>query len=127
MVKRSNDLLGDLFGDLFGSTWSSKTVERVEENTNSGLRSYRSASDDDGMTLTVDLPGVDPKTVRLSVGGDKVVVSGKNRGKDFKQTYTLSAEMDVSTARATLRHGQLEIRIARSPAADMREIPIEII
>lgn len=126
MSKRSSNLFDDLFGDaLFG--WKTKTVEKVEEKYDGHLRSYRSTSDDKSMTLTVDLPGIDPRSVSLHVGNDQVVVRGRNKGKDFTQRYTISNEFDVSTARASLRHGQLEIGIARSgELPPLKEVPIEI-
>jgi HSP20 family molecular chaperone IbpA len=78
------------------------------------------------MTLHVDLPGVDPKTITLEVGGSQVVVSGTNAGKTFTNKYTLSDEFEVSTAFAAWRHGRLDIRILRSGRPEFKKIPIEI-
>lgn len=125
------DLFGDMFSDLFGTNWFAKTEGtpdnmKVVETRDGQLRSYRTVSDETGTTLTVDLPGVDPKTVQLQVGGNKVVVTGKNGKKDFTQRYTLAGELDVASARATLKLGQLVIKIARLPVPDLKNVPIEI-
>lgn len=105
-------VFGDLFGDFFGSKKLSKHVVPGLTN-NGGLRSYSSESDAKGMTLFVDLPGVDPTTVTLEVGGDLIVVRAKHLGKDLFHKYTISSEFDVKSAIASLIHGRLEIRLRR--------------
>lgn len=115
----------DLFSDFFGSKKLSKHVTPGLENRG-GLRSYSSDSDDRGMTLHIDLPGIDPKGVSVQVGGCQVVVSGENGGKTFTNRYTLSGEFDVQTAFAAWRHGRLDVRILRSGRPEFKKIPIEI-
>lgn len=120
----AKDPFSDMFGDLFASK---KLTERVEQDaTHSRLRSYETKSDDDGMTLYVDLPGIDPKTLKVEVGGSQIVVSGANAGKTFTNRYTLSDEFDVQTASAAWRHGRLDVRILRSGRPEFKKIPIEI-
>lgn len=120
-----NGMFDDLFGDFFGSRKLSKHVVPGLQNQG-GLRSYSSDSDDRGMYLYVDLPGIDPKTIKVEVGGSQVVVSGANAGKTFTNRYTLSDEFDVSTASAAWRHGRLDVRILRSGRPEFKKIPIEI-
>ena len=120
-----NGMFEDLFGDFFGGKRLSKHV--VPGLTNQGgLRSYSSDSDAGGMYLYVDLPGIDPKTLNVEVGGSQVVVSGTNAGKTFTNKYTLSDEFDVQTAFAAWRHGRLDIRILRSGRPEFKKIAIEI-
>lgn len=118
-------MFSDIFGDFFGSKKLSKHVVPGLYNQG-GLRSYSSDSDDRGMYLYVDLPGIDPKTVKVEVGGNLVVVSGNNEGKTFTNRYTLSNEFDVNTAFAVWRHGRLDVRVLRSGQPELRKIPIEI-
>ena len=123
----------DWFGDLFGSpgvfsTMSSTMNSSVKKTEHDGtLRSYKSTSDPTGMTLYVDLPGVDPNTVELTVCGSRVVVKGVNRGRQFINTYTVSNDFSTETTVAKLSFGQLEIRLRRAGhEGKVRKINIEI-
>jgi HSP20 family molecular chaperone IbpA len=114
-------LMEDLFGGLIKTE---KTVKTTETTT----KSYSSNSDDNGMSLNIDLPGIDPKSLTLRVGEDVVVVDGKNGTKTFTHKYTISGDFDVKTAVARWIHGRLQVRLSRKPATQpaFQTIQIEI-
>ena len=72
------DDFNGLFGDLFSTRLTKITTEPEEVKKYvpvSDLRGYSSTSGDDGMTLLVNLPGIDPKSLKLVAKDDLLVVS----------------------------------------------------
>ena len=125
MAKRP-DLTKDLFGDLFSSFSLDKVFKTTETTVTSETRSYRTVSDGAGLVLEVDLPGVDPKTVTLEAFPNQLVVKGKRGDKSFTQKFTLAPGYETRTARASMAHGQLKVKVAGSASPAPVMIPIEI-
>lgn len=89
--------------------------------------------------LLVDLPGVDPATVEVSVTGRVLTLRG-DRPRDptvpvggqtlerpyglFSRQVDLPADVDVEAVRAEARHGVISIRLPKVAAARPRTIPI---
>jgi len=120
------DFRSDTFSELF-STFNEKQAKLGSSTTpaTSDLRSWRSKSDDTGMTLEVDLPGISPKDVTLWAVDNQLTVMGKGERK-FTNRYTIDVEYDVLTATASMKNGQLRVRLERAPAKDAKRIPIVI-
>jgi HSP20 family molecular chaperone IbpA len=133
----ANDLFGDkLFGDVFGEAMDDlfssvkKTTHTVVRasiwDDVASSRSYRSISDESGVTLEVDLPGVDPKDVSLWQGSNQLIVEGKRGDKTFTHRYTLAPGFDVKTATASISNGQLKVRVLGSQSSAATQVPIEV-
>jgi HSP20 family protein len=90
--------------------------------------------------LSVDLPGVDPSTIDLSVSGDVLTIKGervlnhpvggraRNRERasgPFSRQITLGDGVDPDNVQAEARHGVLYIRLPRKEAAKPRTIPVQ--
>ena len=126
MPKQTN-IFSDLFSEIFGSDAAPDLgLTSASDDQQPGLRSYACDTDKLGMTLRIDLPGIDPKTLGLKVGKSKVQVTGKNGDKAFTNTYTVSGGFDFSSAMARWQHGRLEVRIGRANEPAMQRIAIEI-
>jgi HSP20 family protein len=70
--------------------------------------------DDDGATLTMNVPGYNKKLIDVSVDGDTLVIEGKANSGDtggFTRRYTLSDSYDVSGIDATVVDGVLTLSI----------------
>lgn len=96
---------------------------------------------DDRIEITVDLPGVDAASVRISAKGQTVLIVGHKmprrsrqdssfhlveRGYGrFARAVRLSSACDTSRATATLRQGELRICVPR--IADRRGRPVRIL
>ncbi len=130
------DEFDGLFGDLFSTRRSSSFAvdasssepEAVAKYTPvSDLRGYSSTSDDNGMTLLVNLPGIDPKAIKLTVKDDLIVVSGPTReGKTFTNRYKIAHDFDMRTVSASWQHGQLTVKVNWSPPTDGHQIIIKL-
>jgi len=132
MFEEFEGLLGDLFSTRLVTTPApgsplAEPKEVSKYTPTSDLRGYSSTSDDAGMTLLVDLPGVDPKALRLSVKDDLVVVSGPTReGKTFTNRYKIARDFDTRTVTASWQHGQLTVKVSWVRPTEGINIPIEL-
>lgn len=104
-----------LLDDLYAPTWSSRLSS-----------SYRVNNIDDGLELSLDLPGVKSKDLNVQVTDRVIIISGKSRGDDFKHTYRLSKEYDPETASASLEDGVLTLRFAKVKNTATKTIEVKI-
>lgn len=89
--------------------------------------------------LHIDLPGVDPSAIDLTIDGHvvtieanreftpgddaEVVHSGRRHGA-FKRSFRLGADLDTEALSARSEHGVLVLSVPRSAAAQPRRIEI---
>ncbi len=97
---------------------------------------------EDRFQLFVDVPGVDPKDVELTLEGDVLTISGERfmqaakegenvirrrteRGSGrFHRRFILPDSVDAENVRASDRHGVLEISIPKQARAQPRRIEV---
>jgi HSP20 family protein len=90
--------------------------------------------------LWIDLPGVDPNTVELTVTGPQLSLRGDRRAPEvedgrrhsaervygpFFRQVALPSEVDVDAVEAQSRNGVLEIRLPKAQAVRPRTIPVK--
>lgn len=92
--------------------------------------------------IRLDVPGVDGKSVKVSMLEDTLTVKGERReesqGKGdkwhrverfhgaFERRFHLAGPMQADQVEATYKDGVLEIRIPKSEQARVREIPVQV-
>jgi HSP20 family protein len=93
--------------------------------------------------IRLDVPGVDGKSVKVSVFEDTLTVQGERRemtdGKKddkwhrverfhgaFERRFHLAGPMQADKVEATYKDGVLEVRIPKSEQARPREIPVQV-
>ena len=95
----------------------------------------------EGLVADVELPGVDPKEVDVSVTGDEMTVSGRVAGEEdpkdmvvrrrerdaceFSRTLRLPFRANAAGVKATCRNGILRIAVPRSDEDKPRKIAVE--
>jgi HSP20 family protein len=93
------------------------------------------------LVLVVDLPGVDPSTIDLSLTGNVLSLRGEkvqaaevpdahNRVREravgsFHRQVTLTEAVDFDRVQAEAKHGVLTVRLPKQEAARPRTIPIQ--
>lgn len=102
------------------------------------------ADSGDLLTMTVELPGLDPKDVQIDLDGDILTLSGEKRSerkeegtnKDyyleersygaFQRSFTLPPTVDGNAINATFDKGVLTLKLPKSKEAKVRgrRIPI---
>jgi HSP20 family protein len=130
------DELDDLFSRFFGKedagSWN------VFEN------SFAPAVDtvvrDGKVVVKVDLPGIDPKSVDVTVHGDRLTLAGERKAEHeeskagrfyrelrygrFQRTVRLPGPVDPDTVTARYRDGVLEITMKAPAGAEPTRVPV---
>jgi len=91
--------------------------------------------------IKADLPGVKDEDVQISASGNRVTISGKREHDQreegetyyfaeteygmFSRTFTLPDPVDVESAKADLKNGQLILRIPKRPEMQQKQIMIK--
>lgn len=88
---------------------------------------YTASTDDNGMVIDIDLPGISPRDVTLWVTGAVVIVKHPSKGGAAiaTQRYTVSADYDLGTTEGSMADGRLRVRVARAKPVVPRRIVIE--
>lgn len=129
LVKRTNDIMRDtldpfkVFDDIFDggmfrplrTTWSQ--VDDI----------YHVETNDNGMKLSVDVPGVKAADMDISIQGREIRISGKQRGREFAYRYVIARTYDIDGARASLADGVLTLEFDKVPEAQPKKIEINVV
>lgn len=117
--------------DLFGAFTPGKKVDKMvstSPETTGMMKNYSTkevtATETD---LLIEVPGVQPNDLSLKVHLNKVIVSGSKDGKTFTNTYTMSSEFVLGSARAWLSNGLLTVRLQKSPVVEPKSITIKVL
>jgi HSP20 family protein len=81
--------------------------------------------DEDGATITVDMPGVDIDDVDLTFHAGKLMISGKRGEQTYRYAVTLSDALDPNSLEASLDKGVLTVKAAKRPEAKPRKIALK--
>jgi len=105
-----------------------------------GVRTHLS-TDEDGWTLTADLPGVGANEVAVKVEHDVLTLSSKRslavpdgyepvrrerRDWDFERSFRLGPDVDPAGVQAAFSDGRLSVTLPRRAASGPRSVDIHI-
>jgi HSP20 family protein len=93
----------------------------------------------DELVVRVDLPGIKPEEVDLSVEGDRLTIRGERKAVEesedrlyrevrygrFERTVALPGGVDPDSVKATYHDGVLEITMAAPKAMVSKKVPIQ--
>lgn len=124
MISRHYDSAAkNYYGDIFDifrvfdeSCFSPKT-QRAKSSA------YRVESDEESLTLSIDIPGVKLADLTVEVVGTQIKVSGKLREEEFKYLYSISKKYNPENPDATLENGVLTLRFSKN-VSDVKSIKI---
>lgn len=96
----------------------------------------------EAFVLTADLPGADPKQIKVTLTNDVLSLRGERRvaksategalhrteraSGSFERSFTLGTPVRADQIKATYRDGVLEIRIPKADEAREREIEVQV-
>jgi HSP20 family molecular chaperone IbpA len=94
-----------------------------------------------GITLTADLPGVDPSELAIGIDGrtltleaplrlgeanSLVSVYAEVRANQYRRSFELSSELDTGAVDASLKDGVLTLRLPKLERAKPRRIEVRV-
>ena len=88
---------------------------------------YVSNVDENGATITVNLPGVHKDNVTISYSDVDYTVkieAQKNKCNVFSQAFDFCEKLDIQNATATMEHGQLVFKIPNKKPPQLKTIKI---
>ena len=115
------NLLDDIFDDLVSSY---KVGYRHSNSTD-----YKTDSDDDGVILTMNVPGYNKKLIDVSVSNDNLTIEGKANSGDssgFNHTFTINDNLDSDGIDATVVDGVLTVSVPYAEAVKPRKIEVKV-
>ena len=114
-----DEFIDDVFKDPYPSPgWS-----------NNYSSDYKTSSDDDGVTLTMNVPGYNKKLIDVSVSGDRLIIEGKahtGSTKGFNHTFTINEGLDSESTEATVIDGVLTVSISYAEEVKPRKIEVKV-
>ena len=119
---RSN-LIDEMIDDIFSVRLS------PEFKLGSEYKPYKIDSDDDGVILTMNVPGYNKKLVDVSVSGDTLTIEGKVHSGDtdgFNHTFTINDNLDSDGIDATVIDGVLTVSIPYAETVKPRKIEVKV-
>lgn len=94
------------------------------------------------VVIRAELPGIDPKNVDVSVTGDTLTIKGEARAEHeeknrnyhrrelrygtFVRSLTLPDGVQGDQAKASYRHGIMEIRVPKSERSKPKSVKVEV-
>ena len=114
----------NVFDDLFNE-W-----DDIFSNSNNHYSSdYKTSSDEDGVTLTMNVPGYNKKLIDVSVSGDRLVIEGKahtGSTKGFKHTFTVSDNLNSNGIEASVVDGVLTVSVPYVEEVRPRKVEVKV-
>ena len=113
------------------------TRESTERSTRTIAPPVDIFETDQSFVVLADLPGVGPDGLEVISERDTLTIRGRtDRSEeepdyqefvlsDYRRTFALTEDLDVSQVSATLKDGVLRIQIAKSPRLQPKRIPIK--
>ena len=98
-----------------------------------GFPASQTKVDADGASIDLEIPGVDPNTVEISVAGNTVTFKGplparfghaEGEKKEFARSFEAPFNIDEEHVEAKYKFGILSVRIPKVKAAEARKIAI---
>ena len=130
---QANDQLNRLFG-----AWP----RRQEELTVTAFPTVDIYEDVEGLGLTAELPGVDPKSVEVKLENNTLTISGERKLEreetkenyhrieswhgTFNRAFSLPNNIDAEKVKAEHKHGLLRIFIPRREDTKPRQVKVKI-
>tara|TARA_B100000809_G_scaffold266231_1_gene327964 strand:- start:3644 stop:4081 length:438 start_codon:yes stop_codon:yes gene_type:complete len=119
---------------VFGRSWDGLS----SDSSRTWVPATEITSDEEGCTVQMALPGVDPKRVDVEVAENVLTVKGERKTKtnnensyvsefgqgSFTRSFRLPNNIDAEKVAANFEHGMLELRLPLVEAAKPRRITV---
>ena len=113
--------IDDVFDRIF------KAEPYIKQFTTTGTHNVE--HDDDGATLTLNVPGYNKKLIDVSVDGDLLVIDGKSNSGNpdgFTRKFNLGDSFDVEDIEASVVDGVLTLSIPYLEEVKPKKVKIKV-
>lgn len=131
--------MDSLFDRFFRDPWTVGDMDAAWSGSLAGPRTDL-ADSPDALTLTMELPGVEPQDVNIQVTGDRLSVRAEKKAErqekqrdgfymerqfgTFQRTIPLPSTVDPDRVDANYKNGVLTIQIAKRPDLKPKKIKV---
>lgn len=139
-LARLRDEMDDIFDRFWRDPWSTNLVDMAMPRSGFSLRTNLAETDDE-LTITAELPGVDPKDVDISVSGNTLQIRGEKKEEkqdrkkayhyversygSFQRSIALPSSVDPDKVDASYRNGILTVTLQKRPDAKPKRIAVK--
>ena len=126
MFYTMNDrMVNDFFKDLDTIFNDSDTISRTNRNKSN----HKIEPGEDGVTLTMDVPGYNKKLIDISIEGETLIIEGKSNSGNpngFTERFTMCDKHDSKNIEAVVIDGVLTLSVPYQPESIPRKIDIKV-
>lgn len=118
-------MVNDFFNDLDLIFDDSKSIKRMNRNKSN----HKIESGDDGVTLTMNVPGYNKKLIDISVEGDTLIIEGKSNSGNlngFTERFTICDKHDSENIEASVIDGVLTLSVPYQAESIPRKIEVKV-
>jgi HSP20 family protein len=128
--------------DLFERFWGPSERERSVWGPENWAPAIESKVENGNLIVKVDLPGIDPKEVSISVLGNQLTIEGERKREEkkeekdyfyqevsygkFSRTIPLPEGVDADKVKANYKNGVLEITLPAPKQLASKKVQIEV-
>ena len=118
------NLIDEMIDDIFSARLS------PEFKLGSEYKPYKiDSDDDDGVILTMNVPGYNKKLIDVTVSNDNLTIEGKANSGDssgFNHIFTINDNLDSDGIDATVIDGVLTVSIPYAETVKPRKIEVKV-
>ena len=120
-----NRMVNDFFNDLDSIFDDSESIRRMNRNKSN----HKIESGDDGVTLTMNVPGYNKKLIDISIEGETLIIEGKSNSGNpngFTERFTMCDKHDSENIEAVVIDGVLTLSVPYQPESIPRKIEVKV-
>ena len=126
MFYTMNDrMVNDFFKDLDTIFNDSDTISRTNRNKSN----HKIEPGEDGVTLTMDVPGYNKKLIDISIEGETLIIEGKSNSGNpngFTERFTMCDKHDSENIDASVIDGVLTLSVPYQAESIPRKIEVKV-
>jgi len=118
-------MVNDFFKDLDTIFNDSDTISRTNRNKSN----HKIEPGEDGVTLTMDVPGYNKKLINISIEGETLIIEGKSNSGNpngFTERFALCDKHDPENIEAVVVDGVLTLSVPYQPESIPRKINVKV-
>ena len=118
-------MVNDFFNDLNAIFDDSESTRRMNRNKSN----HKIESDDNGVTLTMNVPGYNKKLIDISIEGETLIIEGKSNSGNpygFTERFTMCDKHDSENVDASVIDGVLTLSVPYQPESIPRKIEVKV-